>query len=444
MNMVGQLRAGRLAGSQRLDLSCGLTEFPREIFDLADTLEVLNLSGNALSTLPDDLHRLHRLRVLFCSDNQFSRLPESIGRCPQLDMVGFKANRVREVPAASLPPSLRWLILTDNLIDELPSALGQCTRLQKLMLAGNRLRALPETLAHCRSLELLRISANELDALPSWLLSMPRLAWLAFSGNPFDETPEQAALARPAAATVDWQRLTLKQKLGEGASGVIHEADWRLDDGSLRQVAVKLFKGAVTSDGWPHSEMAACIAAGVHPSLIGVLGRVENHPEGTPALVLERVNARFRNLAGAPSLQSCTRDVYGADARWSVDVALSMAGGIASATAQLHARGILHGDLYAHNILSDGRGDCLLGDFGAASFLPVDDDERSRALQRIEARAFGCLLEELLAHCDPVEASGGAGRKLLARLQERCIDPDVSARPSFDELASLLSAPSAR
>ncbi|MGJ7511904.1 leucine-rich repeat-containing protein kinase family protein [Variovorax sp. GT1P44] len=439
MNVLGQLRAGQLAGSQRLDLSCGLTEFPREIFELADTLEVLNLSGNALSALPDDLHRLHRLRVLFCSDNQFTELPEVVGQCRQLDMVGFKANRIRNVPAASLPPSLRWLILTDNRIESLPSTLGHCRRLQKLMLAGNRLRALPETLADCRALELLRISANELEALPAWLLSLPRLAWLAFAGNPFDASPEEVALSRPA-AVIDWQRLSLKQKLGEGASGFIHQADWQLDDGGVKPVAVKLFKGAVTSDGWPHSEMAACIAAGAHPGLIAVLGRVANHPEGTPGLVLELVDASFRNLAGPPSLQSCTRDVYGADAHWSIDTAWRMACGIASATAQLHGRGILHGDVYGHNILWNGRGDCLLGDFGAASFLPTDDEARSQALQRIEVRAFGCLLEELLAQCDPIDDTDEATRALMARLQQDCINPDVSSRPAFAEIASLLSA----
>jgi hypothetical protein len=50
--VLGQLKAGLLTGIQRLDLSCGLTEFPREIFDLADSLEILNLSGNKLSCLP--------------------------------------------------------------------------------------------------------------------------------------------------------------------------------------------------------------------------------------------------------------------------------------------------------------------------------------------------------------------------------------------------------
>ncbi len=144
---LGRLRAGELAGATRLDLGGGLDEFPREVFELADTLEVLNLSGNALQALPDDLHRLHRLRVLFCSDNRFTELPEAIGRCDRLEMVAFKANRIARVNAKALPPSLRWLILTDNQIEELPDSLGHCTRMQKLMLAGNRLRALPPSMA---------------------------------------------------------------------------------------------------------------------------------------------------------------------------------------------------------------------------------------------------------------------------------------------------------
>jgi Leucine-rich repeat (LRR) protein len=91
---------------------------------------VLNLSGNALSSLPDDLHRLTRLRVLFCSDNLFTELPACVGQCAALTMIGFKANRIEHVPGAALPPLLRWLILTDNCIGELPTELGERPNLQ--------------------------------------------------------------------------------------------------------------------------------------------------------------------------------------------------------------------------------------------------------------------------------------------------------------------------
>ncbi|MGK6305597.1 leucine-rich repeat-containing protein kinase family protein [Variovorax sp. DT-64] len=436
---LDQLRGGQLAGARRLALRCGLTEFPPEIFALADTLEELELSGNALSALPEDLGRLHRLRVLFCSNNRFTELPAALGRCSSLDMVGFKANRIRTVPAEALPPALRWLILTDNEIDALPPAIGGCTRLQKLMLAGNRLQTLPAELAACRALELLRISANRLEALPDWLTALPRLAWLAFAGNPFDDRAETAAVEAAAIPTVGWRHLSLRDKLGEGASGVIYRADWEQEDGSVRPVAVKLFKGEVTSDGWPHSEMAACIAAGAHANLIAVEGRVQDHPEGTSGLVLALVDPRFRNLAGPPSLDSCTRDVY-ADGAWPVTTALRLARGIASAAAQLHARGIVHGDLYAHNILWDGGGNGLLGDFGAASFLPPDNADQALALQRIEARAFGLLLGELRSRCRPADDAERAVLERWAELERRCTQPEAAARPRLGEIASALAA----
>jgi hypothetical protein len=436
---LDQLRSGQLAGARRLSLRCGLTEFPPEIFALADTLEELDLSGNALSALPEDLDRLHRLRVLFCSNNRFIELPAVLGRCSSLDMVGFKANRIRTVPAEALPPALRWLILTDNEIDALPAAIGRCTRLQKLMLAGNRLQTLPAELAACRALELLRISANRLEALPHWLPTLPRLAWLAFSGNPFDDRAETAAAEAAAIPAVDWRRLSMRDKLGEGASGVIHRADWEQEDGSVRPVAVKLFRGEVTSDGWPRSEMAACIAAGAHPNLIAVEGRVHDHPEGTSGLVLALVDPSFRNLAGPPSLDSCTRDVYAADAAWPVTTALRLARGLASAAAQLHARGIVHGDLYAHNILWDGEGQGLLGDFGAASFLPPDNAVQALALQRIEARAFGLLLGELRSRCTPANDAERAVLERWGELERRCTQPEAAARPRLGEIASALA-----
>ena len=40
------LKSGKLIGSKRLKLACGLTDFPQEILSLSETLEVLDLSDN--------------------------------------------------------------------------------------------------------------------------------------------------------------------------------------------------------------------------------------------------------------------------------------------------------------------------------------------------------------------------------------------------------------
>jgi hypothetical protein len=442
MNTLEQLRTGALAGTRRLSLACGLQTFPAEIFELADTLEILDLSGNELSSLPHDLPRLHKLRIVFCSNNRFTELPDVLGQCPNLEMIGFRANDIRSVAAAALPPRLRWLVLTDNQLSELPAGIGRCTRLQKLMLSGNRLQALPPEMAACTQLELLRIAANRFVSLPEWLLQMPRLCWLAFAGNPGCEGAEAAARAAMLGADIEWSSLQIGHRLGEGTSGVIHQAVWQ-DAGRQQAVAVKIFKGAMTSDGLPQSEMAACIGAGAHPSLITVHGRVAGHPAGASGLVMALVDARFRNLAGPPSLQSCTRDVYEAGTRFTLDALLRLVLGIASAASQLHERGILHGDLYAHNILCAGDGAALLGDFGAASFFSPGDASQAQALQRIEVRAFSCLLQELMARCDTstsvIQPITIKVLESLAELQARCIQPDTAGRPLFAEIQQKLA-----
>lgn len=432
---LAQLRAGQFAGAKRLDLSCGLTKFPREIFDLADSLEILNLTGNQLQALPDDLPSLKRLRILFCSHNAFTHLPAVLGSCPSLSMVGFRANQIGIVDPDSFSASLRWLILTENRLRSLPESLGACRQMQKLMLAGNRLARLPEQLAECTSLEMLRIASNDMQSLPSWLLRLPRLSWLAFSGNPCSPSNHSAAESMPR---VPWEHLALQEKLGEGASGTIHRALWLRDRAADESsIAIKLFKGAMASDGLPACEMDACLAAGRHDHLIPIHGSVADHPEGREGLVMSVIDPAYQPLAEPPSFDTCTRDVYRDDLRLPPHVAVSIACAIASAGEHLHSRGILHGDLYAHNVLWHAGGHCYLGDFGGATFYDRSDVPLAPVLERIEVRAFGCLLEELLEH-GAWSPEDHLAKENLEQLKSQCFAPDAGDRPAFAEITATL------
>lgn len=427
-----RLRAGKLAGARRLDLSAGLTRFPAEIFDLADTLEVLNLSGNRLQDLPADLGRLHRLRILFCSDNDFDHLPESVGDCPALEMVGFKANRIAVVPAQALPARLRWLILTDNAIGDLPPALGERPALQKLMLAGNRLKALPDSLGQAHRLELLRQSANEFSCLPPWLTRLPRLSWLALSGNPLPwHRPSPAPLP-----VVAWSALTMGDRLGGGASGDIY---WvRCADGPMAgdELALKLFKGAVTSDGLPQDELTACLCAGEHLALTTPVAVLGGHPQGVQGLLMPLLPQGYVNLAGPPSMDSCTRDVYPEGWVIGSGPVRQLLSDMASALAQLHDRGIMHGDFYGHNILwQPATGQARLGDFGAASLLPQDEPALVRSLLALDVRAFGCLMEEMIERCRDADPSWLAQ---MASLRDACLADNPDHRPAMADVAAWL------
>ena len=427
---LAALRRGDLAGARALRLpAAGLTVFPPEILGLADTLELLDLSGNALTALPDDFGRLTRLQVLFCSGNPFARLPPVLGDCAALSQVGFRGCGLAEVPGEALPPRLRWLTLTDNRIAHLPDALGQRPGLRKLMLSGNRLRTLPETLAGCRSLELIRLASNRLDALPAWLPALPALAWTSWAGNAFEgDAPRSTAPAIPFAD------LDPGPLLGEGTSGRVHRALWRSGGAPPRAVALKLFKGTMTSDGLPEREMEACLAAGAHDNLTGALGRITGHPDGADGLVMPLLPPGWRVLAGPPSLASCSRDVYDPGLRLAPAALLRLVRGVGAGLAHLHARSLLHGDVYGHNILWDAAtGDAALGDFGAASVLP--DGPAGAALQRIEVRAFGLLLGEVLDRAS-ADFSDSAG---LRDLERACVQADGRARPTMAEVLRVLA-----
>jgi hypothetical protein len=396
---LAQLKAGKLQGTKQLKLSCGLTHFPPEIFDLADSLEILDLTGNALSSLPSDLNRLKKLRILFCSSNQFTHLPEVLGECQNLSMIGFKANQIKHIPESAIPTTtLRWLIVTDNALEMVPDSLGECRQLQKLMLAGNQLTALPDSMANCHALELLRISANQFNALPDFLFDLPNLTWLAYAGNPFCDEVEQKLIRQHHINYIDWQTLTLQHVLGQGASGVTYQATWQPKNQAIETVAVKLFKSELTSDGLPRCEIHANILAGEHANLVGIKGVIQNHPQGMLGLVMPLLDADLKVLANPPSFDSCTRDMYADDLKLTPEEVQHIMQGVTDAAKHLHQQGLMHGDLYAHNILWSAQ-KVVLSDLGGASFLPLNNPALTQNLLKLEARAIKVLSQELLDCC---------------------------------------------
>ena len=99
-----------------------------------------------------------------------------------------------------------------------------------------------------------------------------------------------------------------------------------------------------------------------------------------------------------------------------------------------------HGDLYGHNIMCSQDGTALLGDFGAATIYCscVADDESSvvgcsseisEQLQRIEVRALGILILELLSIVK--DRSGCNVMERMTIIANSCISESCNERPLF-------------
>jgi Leucine-rich repeat (LRR) protein len=436
LQTLAQLNIGNYSDITRLTLSEDLTEFPMEIFSLANSLEVLDLANNQLTTLPDQLSSLKKLKILFLTNNNFETIPAILAACPQLEMISFKSNKLTSIDEDVLPIRTRWLILTDNKISALPHSMGKLKRLQKLAFAGNQLQQLPDSMQNCKSLELIRLSANQLVTLPDWLFQLPNLAWLAFSGNKLTHSVHPVIDQIPSVSLQDFQ---LKQKLGEGASGVIHQATWLKKPSNINSnndIAVKFFKGEITSDGYPIDELNNCLQAGEHKSLIKVIAKIMSKEQ--LALVMELIPASFYNLGLPPSLKTCTRDTFPNEAELEVTDITKIALSMADTLRHLHANNISHGDIYAHNTMVDENANMLFGDFGAASNLQVLPKNQQVAMQAIEVRAFGCLLDDLLPLCHHSKIT--EQYKPLVTIKDNCMEKDPLIRPTFSIIVEQLKS----
>jgi serine/threonine protein kinase len=135
----------------------------------------------------------------------------------------------------------------------------------------------------------------------------------------------------------------------------------------------------------------------------------------------------------------------------STELALGIACDVADALAHLHQRGVMHGDLYAHNILIDPvHGQAQLGDFGAATRLPAQLNDAGRGLLALEVRALGCLLEELGAAASSGTTSAANNHshaqaadsviKAMLGLAAACLSERPPERPVVAEVAEALQS----
>ncbi|XP_067417655.1 E3 ubiquitin-protein ligase LRSAM1 isoform X2 [Emydura macquarii macquarii] len=108
------------------------------------TVKVLDLHGNQLTSLPDDIGQLTYLQVLNLERNLLKSLPQSIGDLAQLQTLNVKGNKLKELPAT----------------------LGGLRSLRTLDVSENLLRELPQGLAHIRTLETLTLDASSMTYPP--------------------------------------------------------------------------------------------------------------------------------------------------------------------------------------------------------------------------------------------------------------------------------------
>jgi serine/threonine protein kinase len=102
----------------------------------------------------------------------------------------------------------------------------------------------------------------------------------------------------------------------------------------------------------------------------------------------------------------------------------------------LHSKGIMHGDFYAHNLMIDDKANALLGDFGAATLYNTSLST-AELHQKLDVRAFGCLLDDLIIRTPLIKNSQHINT-IIEQLIDKCLNETIYERLYFKDIIKQL------
>jgi len=121
-----------------------LEKFPPELSKVVGNLRNLDLSGNKIKTLPENLGAFKVLKNLTMTKNQLEVIPQDIGKLTKLENLN----------------------LAFNLFTSIPSTVGQLKNLKEINLSHNKLKAFPAPLLGLKQLNMVDLSANSITSVP--------------------------------------------------------------------------------------------------------------------------------------------------------------------------------------------------------------------------------------------------------------------------------------
>jgi Leucine-rich repeat (LRR) protein len=184
---------------KRLNLSGSATfKFPTVFGDRFQNLEYLNLNFTVISSIPDNIGQLKKLKEF---DLQFPQmgasiysLPSTFGQLESLETLKLEASGMQQVPDSfGQLQKLRYCELVANSVQYLPASIGNCSNLQHLAVVTKsgivssiskltKLRylywissastSLPSDIGNMSSLDTLELQAN-LPSLPASFANLP-------------------------------------------------------------------------------------------------------------------------------------------------------------------------------------------------------------------------------------------------------------------------------
>ena len=154
--------------------------------------EELDLTSNALESLPDQLWRLRSLKRLRLGDNRLREIPDEIAELSNLEWLDLYNNELEEIPnTVTRLPNLQMLLLSGNQLESIFGSIAQLSSLRILDLSNNHLSTIPNGIFNLSNLEWLDISKNKITEIGSGIDQLTKLTTLDLSNNDIQELPDE-------------------------------------------------------------------------------------------------------------------------------------------------------------------------------------------------------------------------------------------------------------
>ncbi len=166
--------------SLRLNISkFQLMSAPAECFDTWN-LRYLDLSRNAISTIPDAVSKLSRLHTLDVSQNKLTFFTQSLGSVTTLSSLICNDNSLVQMPDELFEGLLvlSQLHMQNNCLSKLPPSISCLSSLREFRLENNNIKTLPQGLSCLVNLQEFNVQDNMLQFVPTDLGACKRLLLL--------------------------------------------------------------------------------------------------------------------------------------------------------------------------------------------------------------------------------------------------------------------------
>ncbi|XP_076243053.1 leucine-rich repeat 47 isoform X2 [Calliopsis andreniformis] len=152
--------------------------------------EELYLSGLNRKSFDRQILKLQSLRILNLSDNQITSLPKELGLLQHLQELHLSQNRLDKaikwtwLDQIAIQSNLKLLDISNNLLSNVPEQIGKLHALVNLKISKNSLSYLPQSIGKLTNLKYLDVSKNNLVSMPGSMGSL-HLILLDVSENQF-------------------------------------------------------------------------------------------------------------------------------------------------------------------------------------------------------------------------------------------------------------------